>query len=274
MICTSPTWVDRVNQWLGTVGDYALHKLLPVLGILIVGLLLIRLIMTMVDRFLSRSTMEKAAHRMIKTFVRVVLYILLVLTVVSGLGIDVSGLLALFSVLTLAISLAVQNALTNLISGFMLIYTDPFSSGDFVEVGGQSGTVHEIGLTYTKLLTADGKFVYIPNGAVTSAEIVNYTVLGKRRVDVTVSASYDAPVDTVLAALEEAADLPTTRGEEGISAVVDNYGDSAISYTVRIWVNTADYWSTLCELKKNVKKVFDEKGIEMSYPHLNVHLDK
>lgn len=274
MVISSTPWIDTVNDWLGNVGDYALHKLLPVLVVLAVGLLIIRLVMNMVNRFLSRSSMEKAAHSMIKTSLQVVLYVLLGLMVVSGLGIDISGLLALFSVLTLAVSLAIQNALGNVISGFMLIYTDPFSSGDFVEVGGQSGTVEEIGLTYTKLLTSDGKFVYIPNGAVTSAEIVNYTVLGKRRVDVTVSASYDAPVDTVLEALKEAAQLPATRPEEGISAVVESYGDSTISYTVRIWVKTSEYWNTLCELKRNVKKVFDAKGIEMSYPHLNVHLDK
>ena len=266
--------MDTIQKWLSTVGDYSLHTLLPVVLILAAGIVIIQLVMNVVKKMLSRSNMEKAAHSMIKTSIRVVLYVLLGLIVVSGLGIDISGLLALFSVLTLAISLAVQNALTNVISGFMLIYTDPFSSGDYVEVGGQSGTVEEIGLTYTKLLTPDGKYIYIPNGAVTSAEIVNYTVLGKRRVDVTVTASYDAPVDDVLAALEEAAQLPTMRQEEGVFTAVDSYGDSSIQYMVRIWVKSADYWKTLCDLKRNVKKVFDEKGIEMNYPHLNVHLDK
>ena len=176
--------------------------------------------------------------------------------------------------LTLAISLSVQNALTNVISGFTLLYTKPFSSGDYVEVAGQSGSVQEIGLTYTKLTTPDNKSVFIPNGAVTSAEIVNYTVLGCRRMDIAVSASYDSPIQTVLAALREAANLPDVMQEKGIFVALDSYDDSAIGYIVRVWANNATYWDANFTIKERIKTIFDEKGIEMTYPHLNIHLDK
>ena len=143
-----------------------------------------------------------------------------------------------------------------------------------MEIAGQSGTVQEIGLTYTKLATADNKVVSIPNSAVVATQIVNYTVSGTRRVQVIVSASYDAPVENVLEALREAADVPTAIQDPAPSAALLNYKESAIEYTLFVWCKAEDYWTTLFDANKNVKAVFAEKGIAMTYPHLNVHLDK
>lgn len=274
MVLAKTAAVDMFNGWLKNLGDFALHSVLPALILFVIGAAIIRAIMGLVNKILEKSHLEKAAHSLIKTAVRTVLYILLALIIASSLGIDVTGVIALASVLTLAISLSVQNALTNVISGFTLLYTKPFSSGDYVEVAGQSGSVQEIGLTYTKLSTPDNKNVYIPNGAVTSAEIVNYTVLGTRRVDIKISASYNSPIQNVLEALKEAADVPTILQEKGIFAALDSYGDSAISYVVRVWSTADDYWTTLYAINERIKAIFDEKGIEMTYPHLNVHLDK
>ena len=274
MVLAKTAAVDMFNGWLKNLGDFALHSVLPALILFVIGAAIIRAIMGIVNKILEKSHLEKAAHSLIKTAVRTVLYILLALIIASSLGIDVTGVIALASVLTLAISLSVQNALTNVISGFTLLYTKPFSSGDYVEVAGQSGSVQEIGLTYTKLSTPDNKNVYIPNGAVTSAEIVNYTVLGTRRVDIKISASYNSPIQNVLEALKEAADVPTILQEKGIFAALDSYGDSAISYVVRVWSTADDYWTTLYAINERIKAIFDEKGIEMTYPHLNVHLDK
>lgn len=274
MILAKTAAVNMLNGWLKNLGDYALHAVLPALILFVIGVAIIRGIMGIVKKILERSKLEKAAHSLIKTAVRTALYILLALIIASSLGVDVTGVIALASVLTLAISLSVQNALTNVISGFTLLYTKPFSSGDYVEVAGQSGSVKEIGLTYTKLTTPDNKIVYIPNGAVTSAEIVNYTVLGCRRMDIKVSASYNSAVQEVLAALKEAAALPGIMEEKGVFAALDSYGDSAINYVVRVWATNADYWNVNFAIKERIKAVFDEKGIEMTYPHLNVHLDK
>ena len=266
--------VNILNGWLKNLGDYTLHSVLPALFLFVVGAAIIRAVMVLVKKILEKSNLEKAAHSLIKTAVRTALYILLALIIASSLGIDVTGIIALASVLTLAISLSVQNALTNVISGFTLLYTKPFSSGDYVEVEGQSGSVQEIGLTYTKLTTPVNKSVFIPNGAVTSAEIVNYTVLGYRRMDIAVSASYDSPIQTVLAALREAANLPDVMQEKGIFVAVDSYGDNAINYLVRVWAANEHYWDVNFAIKERIKTSFDEKGIEMTYPHLNVHLDK
>ena len=275
MLLSQPhNWADAANQWLGKLGDFALHTILPALLICIAGLIIIRGILGVTNRILDKSKLEKAAHSLIKTAIRTVLYVLLALTVAASLGIDVTGIIALASVLTLAISLAVQNALTNVISGFTLLYTKPFSSGDYVEVAGQSGSVSEIGLTYTKLATPDNKYVFIPNGAVTSAQIVNYTVLGSRRIDIRVSVGYDNAIDDVLAALKEAGDLPAILPEKGVFAALESYGDSAMTYVLRVWTATDDFWPTQYEINRRIKQVFEKKGISMTYPHLNVHLDK
>ena len=271
---SAPEWVTVLNSWLAAATSFALSKLLPVALILVAGLLIIRTVMSVLNKVLKKSRLEKAAHSLIKTASRTVMYILLSLMVASKLGIDVTGVVALASVLTLAISLAVQNALTNVISGFTLLYTKPFSSGDYVELAGQSGSVAEIGLTYTKLTTPDNKYVFIPNSAVTSAQIVNYTVLGTRRLDVEISASYECPVEQVLAALKEAGNVPTILEAKGIFVAILSYDESAIRYALRVWTTTDDYWPAKFQIHERVKSIFDEKGLKMTYPHLNVHLDK
>lgn len=264
-----PDW-----SWLTALKEFALSKLLPAVLIAAVGIVAVRLVMNLLDKAFAKSKLEKVASGFIKSVLRVVLYVLLVLAALSHLGVDVTGVIALASVLTLAVSLALQNALSNLIGGFTLLYTKPFHSGDFVEIAGQSGTVEEIGMTYTRLSTADRKSIAIPNSTVTASQITNYTALGTRRVDITVSAAYDAPVETVLDALRESAAVPTALAEPAPSAVLKSYDESVITYTLFVWSSAADYWTTLYDVNKRVKEVFDAKGIAMSYPHLNVHLDR
>lgn len=266
--------MNAIMTWLTMAVTYFTANILPALLILIVGILVIRSVMNLLAKLLEKSKLEKVAHNLIKTVLRVVLYVLLALMVADKVGIDVTGVVALASVLTLAVSLSVQNALTNVIGGFTLLYTKPFTAGDFVEIAGQSGSVQTIGLTYTKLATGDNKLVSIPNSAVVAAEIVNYSATGTRRVDITVSAAYSCAIEDVLSALKEAGKLPTALDDREPFAAVQSYGDSAIQYILQVWCKSEDYWTTLFEGNKNVKKVFDEKGIEMTYPHLNIHVEK
>ena len=265
---------EKFMNWMSDIGLSALGRFSPFVLLLIVGTIVIRIVMTITKKALAKSKVDKAAHGMIRTLIKTVLLILLGLMCASSLGVDVSGILALASIATLAISLSLQDLLSNLVGGFMLLYTDPFSDGDYVEIADQCGTVKEIGMTYTKLLTPDNKLVQIPNSSVVSSEIVNYTVTGTRRVDIKASASYDCPVDDVINALKEAANVEHILEENGITAMLTEYGAHEISYSVRVWTVTEKYWDVYHQINYNVKKVFDEKGIQMSYPHLNVHLDK
>ena len=240
--------------------------------ILVVGVLAIRLIGKILKTALEKSKLEKAAHVLITSLVQTALYILLGLTVASSLGIDVTSIVALASVLTLALSLALQNMVANIIGGFTILYTQPFHSGDYVEIAAQSGTVQEINMSYTKLTTPDNKVISIPNSAVVAAEIVNYSAEETRRVSIDVSVGQDVAPQKVIDALVLAGTVDNVLLEPAPAAVVSGYVDSAISYSLRVWVKTDDYWDVFFLVNQRVKQIFDEQGIAMARPHMNVHI--
>ena len=264
--------IQRLQQWWQETG--LLHHLLPTLLLLVVGIIVIRIIVAIVNRMLKKSKLEKAAHGLIRSVIRVVLYVLLGLICASALGIDVTGVVALASVVTLALSLALQDSLTNLIGGFTLLYTRPFASGHYVEIAGQSGTVQEIGMAYTKLATPDNKIISIPNASVVAAEIVNYTITGTRRLAIDIYTDFDAPIEKVLSALKEAADIPEKLEENGIFAEVMGYTDKGISYSVRIWTTGDDYWNAMFIINRRINAIFAREGLKMAYPQMQVHMDK
>ena len=249
-------------------------SLLPALLILIAGIVIIKLVNKIVKTALNKTKLEKAAHSLIISVANVAMYIILGLIIATKLGIDVTSIVALASVLTLALSLALQNMVSNVIGGFIILSTTPFHSGDYVEIAGQAGTVSEINMGYTKLKTPDAKLISIPNSAVVAAQIVNYSAEPIRRVDVAVSASYNSAVQDVIGALCAAGTVDKALADPAPVAYVTSYGDSAINYSLRVWCNNADYWDVFFAVNQNVKKTFDERGIAMTYPHLNVHLDK
>lgn len=178
-----------------------LQKLVPVILIVVIGLLLVKLLLKLFDRVLERSRLERTMFSFLRAVMRALLYTILVLVAASSLGVDVTSLVAILSVVSLAISLAVQNALSNVVGSVTLLTTHPFHVGDFVEIGSDSGTVEEISVSYTKLATVDGKRIYIPNSDAASARICNYSVEGRRRVDLYIGVSYDAPAEKVREAL-------------------------------------------------------------------------
>lgn len=255
-------------------GSLFFKKLMGAVLVLVIGVLVIRVIMRLITAALEKSHLEKAAHSLILSLARAAMYVLLFLIAASQMGIDVSSIVALASVLTLALSLALQNMVSNLIGGFVILYTHPFHSGDYVEIAGQGGTVKEISMTYTVLATPDNRIISIPNSAVAAAQVVNYSSADSRRVELTVTASYDAPTQKVLDALVLAGTVDNALLNPAPSAVIVSYDDSAIRYSLRIWVKPGDYWDVYFQVNQRIKDVFDQQGIEMTYPHLNVHLDK
>ena len=223
--------------------------------VLVIGILAAKIILTLLRKTLEKSKLEKAAHSLILSLVRAGIYLLTGLSAASALGIDVTGIVALASVLTLALSLSLQNMVSNIIGGFTILYTHPFHSGDYVEIAAQSGTVQEINMTYTVLATPDNKVISIPNSSVVAAQIVNYSSTGTRRVDINVSASYDAPTQKVLDALVLAGTMDNVLLDPAPNAVITAYGDSAISYSLRLWVKTPDYWDVYFAATKRVKDI-------------------
>ena len=263
-----------MKDWLINLGSEASLRLLAFALILIVGIIVIQIILAILGKALKKTKMEKAAHTLIRSVTRILLYLLLGLAAASSLGIDVTGIVALASVFTLALSLSLQNSLTNLIGGFTLLSTKPFKSGDYVEIAGQAGSVTEIGMFYTVLTTPDNKITHIPNNSVVSADITSYTTTGTRRLSIDVSASYDAPTEKVLEALRDAANVPGILEDPAPFVALTGYGDHAITYTVRVWTKTEDYWTVHYAIHERIRECFAAHGVAMTHPHLNVHLDK
>lgn len=241
---------------------------------LVIGILVIRLAVAAVRKLLEKSRLEKAAHSLIVSIVNVVLYTLLGLMIASCLGVDITSVVALASVLTLAVSLSLQNMLTNVFGGFTVLSNHPFHSGDYVDVGGQAGTVQEITMTYTKLATPDNKIIYIPNSVVAAAQIVNYSEAEVRRVELTVSAAYGIPAEKVIETLLEAAKVERALADPAPFAAVSAYGDSAITYVLRLWVKNPDYWDVYFQVNQRIGQCFAENNVEMTYPHLVVHMER
>ena len=249
-------------------------KILPVVLILVVGIIVVKLLLKLFDRALNRSKLDKTMFTFLKAVMRVLLYAIVLLIAAGSLGIDVTSLVAVLSVVSLAISLAVQNVLTNLVGGVTLLASHPFRVGDSVQIGSDCGEVKEIGLHYTKITTFNGELIYIPNSEVVSSRICNYSVEGKRRVQLTVSASYDADIDRVKEALLEAAKHPKALEEPVTEVFVSEYADSSVNYLLNVWVKAEDYAEVKFAVTEEIKRKFDEQGISIPYPQMDVHLAK
>lgn len=186
---------------------------------------------------------------------------------------DVTSLIALLSVVGVAVSLALQSTLSNLAGGILLLTTKPFVSGDYVETGADSGTVRDIGLAYTTLTTIDNKLIYVPNSEIAGARIVNYNGNDTRRLNIKISVSYDAPPEAVRGALRGLLEGDSRiHVDSGIFIRVSAYQSSSIEYTIRAWCDTKDYWDVYYDVMDGIKPALDAAGVEMTYDHLNVHI--
>ena len=266
--------IAKIYDWFALVGVFTTSKLLPMVILAALGILAIQFALKLVRKILEKSKLEKAAHTLIVTACQVVLYVLLALAVASGLGIDVTGVVALASVLTLAVSLSVQNLLTNVFGGFTLLYTKPFVSEDFVEIAGQSGVVKEIGLTYTKLATTDNRIVSIPNSAVVAAEIVNYTVTGTRRLDINLEVSYGVNMEQVLEMMRQAAQKPQVFETPAPVVAVKEYNTTSITYGMMLWCKSEDYWDLKFAINRDLSRLSAEAGITFYAPQMKIQLEK
>ena len=266
--------LEKMMFWGKNQIQVVLSNLVPATLLLLVGLVVIRMMMTIIGKTLKKTKLEQVAHSLIQSVVRVVLYVLLGLMVADRLGVNVTGVIALASVLTLALSLSVQHILENLFGGFTLLYTHPFKNGDYVEVAGKSGTVQGITMTYTVLATPDNKMISIPNSSVVAGDIINYTASGTRRVEVKIQAVYSESSQKVIDALIQAGTVDKVLLEPAPMAVIDSYGDNGISYCLRVWTKTEDYWDVYYTVNRNVRDIFEAQEIKMAYPHMHVYMEQ
>ena len=187
-----------------------------------------------------------------------------------------SSITAIASVLTLGLTLATQDIMSNVAGGLIILSTHPFSIGDVIESDGTVGTVRDISLNHTRIETADGQIILLPNRSLSGSKIINYTVLGRRRIVRTVTASYDAPTETVMTACMEAVEATANILPDPAPAVhLTDYGASSIEYTIYCWCTVENYWPAYHSINEKLRDTFAKHNVEMTYDHLNVHiLDK
>lgn len=271
-LTTDPTQAVEDILKVGIAG-FTVEKLLTAVVAAAVCLIVIKLLLSLLDRTAARTHMEPQIRRTVRGLVKAMLIFVAVIVVMGCLNIPVTSLVALLSVAGLAFSLALQGFLANMAGGLQIVASKPFRLGDYIEAGGCAGTVAEIGLFYTKLNTVDNKLIQLPNSTIISGNIINYTAEDKRKVELKVTASYDAPPEQVKAALAQlVGEHPLTLHTPEPMIRVNAYQDSAIEYIVRVWCATGDYWTVYYDLMDGLKLAFDRAGIEMTYPHLNVHM--
>ena len=240
--------------------------------VLLVGLALVKLFLHFLRGMLKKSHVPAAVHSILVTLLRILLDLVVVLSALNVIGIPVTSFIALLSLAGLAISLALQGVLGNLASGLIVLGSHPFDVGDVIEHDGIAGTVREIRMMHTVVETFDGRMAYIPNSSISNGRVVNVTQLGRRRVEINVSASYNQTPEQVRKAIGDA--IARTEGilaDPAPSVFLDSYGDSAIQYVIRVWTAPADFMTVKTTLTELLYTTFAENKVEMTYPHINVH---
>ena len=256
------------------IGSMALSTLISAVLTFITCFIVMQIILKTLERIMGRANkIDGTLKGFIHSAVKIILWILTGIIVAGALGIPTTSLVALISIAGLALSLSVQNILSNLFSGLTLLVSKPFKSGDYVEVGGRNGIIKSVGLFYTQLNTLDNVSINIPNSDVTGTTVINYSREPLRRVDRVFSAAYESSTEDVKAAIYEAISRDEKILRDPAPFVrLSEYKDSCIEYTVRVWCKCADYWDVFFNLNENVRESFAEKGVEMTYNHMNVHI--
>ncbi len=227
------------------------------------------------ETLLEKIKLEAGIAGFARAVLNIALWALTIIIVAETLGINTTSLVAVLSVASLALSLSVQNVLTDVFSGVTILMSQSFKVGQFVEIAGVSGTVKEVSIMRTTLETPDHKEILIPNSEITASKIINYSSEPTRRVDLYFSASYDAPTALVKQALLEAirAD-PRIFAEPAPFVGLQEYSANDIKYVTKSWCAGEDYWPVYYAMNERVREVFDKYGIEFSYPHIVVHTEK
>lgn len=268
-----------ISRFFEELPEKALHlgvRVLLAVLCFVLGVQLIKLIRRLVKKSMQRANAEVGAVQFVDSFIKAALYVLLVLMLASSFGVDAASIVAVLGSAGVAIGLAIQGSLSNLAGGVLILLLKPFRVGDYIleSSGGREGTVTEIQIFYTRLLTPDNKAVILPNGNLANNSIVNMTQQPHRRMDLRVSISYDADLklakETLSGVLEED---PAVLPDMDRLVFVDELGDSAVILGVRCWFKQADFWTGKWRVTENCKLALDQAGIQIPYNQLDVHLN-
>jgi small conductance mechanosensitive channel len=245
------------------------------LAVFIIGRMVAGIIVSLVEKLLAKAKMEEILINFISSIVSAVLTLFIIVAALDRLGVDTTSLIALMGAAGLAVGLALQGSLQNFAAGVMLIIFRPFKAGDYVDAGGTSGTVETIKIFNTVLKTPDNREVIVPNGAIYGGTITNFSARATRRIDMVFGIGYGDDIrkakEVIKAILES--DERILKDPEPLIAVGE-LGDNSVNFNVRPWVNSGDYWPVKFDLNERIKLAFDENGISIPYPQMDVHMAK
>lgn len=270
--------VSGLNRFLGDIWDGFMSKLPTIIFaivILVLGIFVSKLAVKLMGKAMDRSKLDLTINHFIKSMTKIVLYVVLVTVVLTLLGVPTTSIITVIGTAGVAIGLALQNSLSNLAGGFLILIAKPFRVGDYIAVSGVEGSVVGINILYTKLMTLDNKAVYIPNGTASNAVLTNVTDAELRRVDNVFSISYDADYKKAVAAIYKAlGKCPKILDTDGHKPFVRMCAHSAssIDIAVRVWCKTSDYWDVYFDVIEHVRQHFIEENIEIPYQQLDVHM--
>lgn len=267
---------QSIKDWImGEALWNTLVKILVSLIIMIVTFKIINVIARRIEKHSADKHADKTIMKTVAYIFRLGMKILVSICLIGFLGIDTSGITALVASFGVCIGLAVNGAVANIAGGVLLIFTRPIRVDDYIEAQGYSGTVTDIRLTSTKLLTPDNKVVYIPNGALANGNIVNYSEKDVRRVDMIFSIGYGDDFAKAQAILTEICLKHELVLKDPAPFIrMAEHASSSINIHVRVWAKNSDYWSVYFDILESAKKAFDENGIEIPFNQLDVHVKK
>lgn len=274
-----PTTTEEASQYftklLTMLEEFAVTyggKLIIAIILLIVGFKIVNTCTKKIKKSKAMQKIDSSTSGFICNILGIVFKIIIGITALAIMGVPMTSIVAVVGSCGLAIGLALQGSLANIAGGFIILILHPFSTGDFVVTGDVSGTVEEIGVFYTKILTVDNRRVVIPNSNISNATLTNVSALKTRRVDLTFNASYNDDITKVENILVDVCRKNSLVIDEPAPfARLSAHKDSALEYTVRAWCKTDDYWTVYFDLIKEAKLAFDENGISVPYPQMDVH---
>lgn len=267
---------SELQKWFQSLGEQAFHllvRILLALVLLFIGSKLIKFLLKKFQKSRLYQRMDPGLATFTSSAAKVVLYILLVLILMGVLGVETTSFLALFTSGGVAVALAFQGAVSNLAGGVMVLLFHPFRVGDYIETTDLAGTVKEINVLYTVITTPDNKRVTVPNGTLTNMAITDYSAETTRRVDLTFSAAYSSDIDKVKAVmLREAGAHEKVLKTPEPQARLKAQSASSLDFILRVWCRPEDYWDIFYDLNESVKKAFDQNGIVIPFPQVDVHV--
>jgi small conductance mechanosensitive channel len=262
-------YTDQAVNYLIEFGPNVLLAILT----LLIGLWIIKILRKGFNKAMEKADLEVSLMKFLSSLVSILLKVLLLISVVSMLGVQMTSFIALLGAAGLAVGLALQGSLANFAGGVLILLFKPFKVGDFIDAQGYMGTVNAIQVFNTVLKTPDNKTIFIPNGDLSNGSVTNFTTEGKRRVDWVFGIGYDDDLKKAKNILNDLIKQDSRiLSDPEPMVVVSELGDSSVNFTARVWVNSSDFWGVYFTMQENVKLTFDAQGISIPFPQRDVHV--